>query len=46
MYCYECEESNEEATKTVSTTNVSEEAIANYAKKGNGYARITFIGSN
>ena len=46
MYCYECEESNEEATKTVSTTNVSEEAITNYAKKGNGYARITFIGSN
>ena len=46
MYCYECEESSEEATKTVSTTNVSEEAIANYAKKGNGYARITFIGSN
>ena len=46
MYCYECEESSKEATKTVSTTNVSEEAIANYAKKGNGYARITFIGSN
>ena len=46
MYCYECEESSEEATKTVSTTNVSEEAIANYSKKRNGYARITFIGSN
>lgn len=43
IYCYECQESNEESTKTVSTTNVSEEAISNYAKKGNGYAKITYI---
>ena len=41
MYCYNCEESNEEGTKTVSTTNVSEEPISEYAKQGNGYAKIT-----
>ena len=43
MYCYNCEESNGEATKTISTTNVSESPISNYAKIGNGYARITYI---
>ena len=43
MYCYECEESNEESTKTISTTNVSEEPVSNYAKVGNGYAKITLI---
>lgn len=41
MYCYNCSESNEESTKTVSTTCVSEEATSNCAKMGNGYARIT-----
>ena len=44
MYCYSCSESSEESTKTISTTNVSEEAISYYAKIGNGYARITYIG--
>lgn len=43
MYCYKCEESSEVATKTISTTNVSEVATSNYAKKGNGYVRITYI---
>ena len=43
MYCYNCEESTEESTKTISTTNVSEIPISKYAKKGNGYARITII---
>jgi hypothetical protein len=33
--------SNAEATKTVSTNNVSETATANYAKSGDGYATIT-----
>lgn len=42
MYCYECQESNEVFTKTISTTNVSETPISGYAKKGNGYARITY----
>lgn len=44
MYCYNCTESGDESTKTISTTNVSEDAISNYAKKGNGYAKITYIG--
>ena len=44
MYCYNCEESTEENTKTISTTNVSETPTSNYAKIGNGYARITYIG--
>jgi len=43
MYCYNCQESSEESTKTVSTTNVSEEAISKYAKKKNGYAKITLV---
>ena len=41
MYCYECAESTDATTKTISTTNVSEEATSNYAKKGNGFVRIT-----
>ena len=43
MYCYNCEESNEESVKTISTT-CSEETPTSYcAKKGNGYARITLV---
>ena len=41
MYCYNCEESNEEDIKTVSTTNSSEDPISKYSKQGNGYAKIT-----
>ena len=43
MHCYNCEESSEESTKTVSTTCVNETPTVNCAKKGNGYARITGI---
>ena len=43
MYCYNCEKSSEESTKTISTTCAEETPAANCAKKGNGYARITFI---
>ena len=43
MYCYNCEESSEESTKTISTTCAKETPTENCAKKGNGYARITFI---
>ena len=46
MYCYNCTESEEENIKTLSTTNVSETAISNYAKKGNGYAKITLLEPN
>ena len=44
MYCYDCEESTETSTKTISTTNVSEDPISGYAKIGNGYVRITYLG--
>ena len=43
MYCYGCEESSEESTKTISTTCAEETPTENCAKKGNGYARITYI---
>lgn len=43
MYCYNCQESSEESTKTISTTCTSEKPTSNCAKKGNGYAKITLI---
>ena len=43
MYCYNCSESSEESTKTISTTCTSETPIENCAKQGNGYARMTLI---
>ena len=43
MYCYDCEESNEESTKTISTTCNEETPTSYCAKKGNGYARITLV---
>lgn len=46
MYCYNCEKSSEESTKTISTTCVEEKPTGNCAKKGNGYARITYIGND
>ena len=45
MYCYNCEESSDGSTKTISTNDVSETPIANYAKKGAGYAKVTKVGS-
>ncbi len=44
MYCYNCETNEEIDTKTYTTANVSEEAISEYAKIGNGFARITYLG--
>ena len=43
MYCYNCEESSEESTKTISTTCVSDTPTSNCSKQGNGYAKITLI---
>ena len=43
MYCYNCQESSEESTKTISTTCTSVTPTENCAKQGNGYARITLI---
>ncbi|MBQ8132213.1 MAG: InlB B-repeat-containing protein [Bacilli bacterium] len=41
MYCYNCTESEEESTKTISTENHSEVPTSSYAKEGNGYAKLT-----
>ncbi len=46
MYCYNCTTSNDTNTKTISTTCNEETPTENCAKKGNGYARITFIKEN
>ena len=46
MYCYNCDESSDAGTKTFSITCNEEEATENCAKKGNGYARITYIPIN
>lgn len=43
MYCYNCEESSEESTKTISTTCASSTPTEKCAKEGNGYAKITLI---
>ena len=45
MYCYNCEESTEKSTKTISTTCTSETPTENCSKQGNGYARITYLGN-
>ena len=45
MTCYNCETSNEESTKTISNTCVSETPTTDCSKIGNGYARITYIGN-
>lgn len=46
MYCYGCASTNTLSIRTVSTYNVSHLPISNYAKIGNGYARITLISKN
>lgn len=43
MYCYNCTESNETSTKTITTTCTNETAMSACAKSGNGYAQITLI---
>ena len=45
MTCYNCETSNESATKTISNTNVSETPSSNKSKIGNGYAKISYVGN-
>lgn len=44
MTCYNCETSDEESTRTISVTCVSETPTEDYAKIGNGYEKITYIG--
>ena len=41
MYCYNCSASTNSSTNTSSTTNVSSDPVSMYAKKGNGYVKIT-----
>ena len=43
MTCYNCTTSTATETKTNTTTNTSKIATKDYAKIGNGYAKITFI---
>ena len=43
MTCYNCTTSNDENTKTNTTTNVSAIAIQDYAKSGSGYAIISIL---
>ncbi|MDE5587502.1 MAG: cadherin-like beta sandwich domain-containing protein, partial [Bacilli bacterium] len=43
MYCYDCIDSSIVSAKTISTMNVDSEPISEYAKKGHGYARITYL---
>ena len=49
MTCFQCQESNDVSTKTISVNDVSkvtEEPISGNPKKGNGYARITYLGQS
>ncbi len=46
MTCYSCTTSTDTATRTISNTNVSATATADYSKTGNGYARITYLGTS
>lgn len=43
MYCYNCSESNDELTKTVSTTCTSSTPTEKCSKQGNGYIKITLL---
>ena len=42
MYCYNCDISDVESTKTYTTTCAEETPTENCAKIGNGFARISF----
>ncbi|HPZ23384.1 MAG TPA: glycine rich domain-containing protein [Bacilli bacterium] len=44
MTCYNCSTSTDASTMTNTTTNVSASATSDYAKSGNGFARITYLG--
>ena len=43
MTCYNCMKSKKKNMKTNTTENASDVAISDYAKEGNGYAKITLI---
>ena len=43
MYCYNCTTSDEESTKTYTTTNLSDTPTTDYAKSGAGAIRISYL---
>lgn len=45
MYCYDCTPSSVASTKTISTNIAEQIPTVGYAKKENGYAKITYIGN-
>lgn len=49
MSCFQCQESNDVSTKTISVNDeskVTEEPISGNPKKGNGFAKITYLGES
>ena len=44
MYCYICQTSEDELTKTISVEDASETPVSGIPKIGNGYAKITAYG--
>ena len=44
MYCYICQTSEDELTKTISVEDASETPVSGIPKIGNGYAKITVNG--
>ena len=46
MACYNCTTSSALDTNTISNTKVNSTATSNSAKTGNGYAKISFIGTS
>lgn len=46
MTCYSCTTSTETATKTNSVTTSSSTPVADMPKEGNGYAKITYLGTS
>ena len=46
MACYNCTESDEEATKTSSVSCVFDEPTENCSKMGHGYVKITYLGKD
>lgn len=45
MTCYACATSNNDATRTISNTRSSSTATADVSKSSNGYAKITYLGT-
>ena len=44
MTCFECEESNDTGTKTITNECVSNDPTSDCSKIGNGYVKITYLG--